>query len=307
MDGTTLVLGGSGFLGAHVVRACARTGATRVVAASREPLALDSTRTHEAGGRVERVPFDALKANALAELFARVRPQRVILCTALSKIAECEAYPRLASTLNVELPRRAAELARVARARLVHVSTDLVFGAEPPPAGGFRETHATAPLSQYGRTKAEGEVAVLDADASALVVRLPLLFGPSDGRGLGASDSVLAALARDERPVLFEDEWRTPLSVLHAARALVEMAARSDVSGRLHVAGSERVNRHELARAVLRAVGRDDGDRALVRGTRSAGELAATRPADVSLNASRARELLSFRIPTIAEALHESA
>lgn len=300
MDGTTLVLGGSGFLGAHVLRACTRAG-LRVVAASREPPAapLDAS--------VESAPFDALRDGALDELFARVRPQRVIVCTALARIAECEAYPRLASTLNVDLPRRTGELARETGARLVHVSTDLVFGAEPPPAGGFRETDPAGPVSVYGRTKADGESALLAACPSALVVRLPLLFGPSGGRGLGASDSLLAALARGERPVLFEDEWRTPLSVVHAARALTELAQRDEIVGRLHVAGRERVNRHELGCAVLRATRRHDGELALARGTRASGALAATRPADVSLDATRARSLLSFSLPTIEDALRESS
>ncbi|MFN0243500.1 MAG: SDR family oxidoreductase [Planctomycetota bacterium] len=300
MDGTTLVLGGSGFLGSHVLRACARAG-MHVVAASREPSVapLDES--------VESAPFDALHQGALDELFARARPRCVIVCTALSRIADCEAYPRLASTLNVDLPRRAAELACAAGARLVHVSTDLVFGAKPPPAGGFRESDPAAPVSVYGRTKADGEEALLTAHASALVVRLPLLFGPSGGRGLGASDGILAALARGERPVLFEDEWRTPLSVVHAAQAVTELARRDDVAGRLHVAGRERVNRHELGCAVLHALGRRDADTVLARGKRGSGALAATRPADVSLDATRARALLSFSIPTIEDALRESS
>ena len=184
-----LVLGGSGFLGAHVVRAAG----PGVIAAGREE-------------RPGSWKLDALVPDEIERVLDSVAPARVILCTALSSVADAERYPGLARALNVEFPRLVARWCARERARLVHVSTDLVFGAHEPPRTGFREEDPPAPLSEYGRSKAAGEHAVLDADPSALVVRLPLLCGDSFGRGRGASDSLLAAIARGERPELFTDE-----------------------------------------------------------------------------------------------------
>lgn len=132
-----------------------------------------------------------------------------------------------------------------------------------------------------------------EADARALIVRLPLLVGPSNARGLGATDSVLAAVDRGESPALFEDEWRTPLDVRSAAEALLELATK-DVAGIVHLAGPERISRYEIGLRALRQRGmRADQARAvLIRSTRSAAGLASMRPSDVSLNSTRAKSLL---------------
>ena len=59
----------------------------------------------------------------------------------------------LARRMNAEVPEEVARWCAANRARLVHVSTDLVFGAASPPAGGFAEDAAAGPLSVYGATK----------------------------------------------------------------------------------------------------------------------------------------------------------
>lgn len=290
-SGPTLVLGGSGFLGTHVVFAAGGD----VVSAARTP-------GPRPVARFERV--DATDLRQVKRLLDALQPARIINCAALSSVADAEALPELARALNVELPRSLARWCAKTGARLVHVSTDLVFGGNEPPSTGFREEDAPAPLSEYGKSKAAGETDVLDALPSALVVRLPLLYGDSFGRGRGASDSLLAAIARKERPPLFTDEWRTPLDVANAARALVELAT-TDASGLLHVAGPDRVSRHELGLIVLRSRGRsEETARATIRpGTRAEAGMESTRARDASLDSSRARGLLATPLLSILDAL----
>jgi dTDP-4-dehydrorhamnose reductase len=315
-EGAVLVLGGSGFLGAHVVAAAgeaehARSGPTRgaaeiVSAGRREPFV--AVEGASGAARARWVAFDALHAGAVERLCDDVQPARAIVCTALSTIPECESYPGLARALNVDLPQSLARWCANHAARAILVSTDLVFGAVPPPATGFDESARVAPVSEYGRSKARGESAFLAAHPGALVVRLPLLFGDSGGRDLGASDRVIAACERGERVDAFEDEWRTPLDVASAARALVELAY-ADVSGILHVAGPERVSRYELARLALASRGfdRDEARAKLVRTTRAEAGMDVLRPADVSLDSSRARSLLRTRLLGPSDALVHAA
>jgi dTDP-4-dehydrorhamnose reductase len=311
-EGAVLVLGGSGFLGAHVVAAATEAarargesthGAGEVVSAGRrEPFVAPAAAPGAA--RARWTLFDALHAGAIERLCDDVQPARAIVCTALSTIPECESYPGLARALNVELPQSLARWCASRGARAILVSTDLVFGAVPPPATGFDESARVAPVSEYGRAKARGESAFLDAHPGALVVRLPLLFGDSGGRDLGASDRVIRACERGERVDAFDDEWRTPLDVASAASALVELAY-ADVSGVLHVAGPERVSRHELALRALLSCGldRDEARAKLARTTRVAAGMDALRPADVSLDARRARGMLRTRLLGPGEAL----
>jgi dTDP-4-dehydrorhamnose reductase len=277
--GTTLVLGGRGFLGAHVVAALGGD----VVSASRESGPVKASRF---------VRLDARTPGDLEKVLAEVRPSRIFDCAAYSSVAEAENQPDLAKLMNVEVPRALASWCAKSGARLVHVSTDLVFGGKPPPPSGFREEDATSPVSEYGRSKVAGETALLEACPAASIVRLPLIYGDSYGRGRGASDSLLVALANGLRPMLLTDEWRTPIEVGNAAAALVELSTL-DASGILHIAGPDRISRYDLGMTVIDVYRFARGrPREQVRaGTRSEAKLSG-RPADVSLDASRARGLL---------------
>jgi dTDP-4-dehydrorhamnose reductase len=279
-SGATLVLGGSGFLGAHVVIALG-------------PRAVSASRVEGPGTAPRFVKLDARTPGSLAQVLDAVKPAAIVDCAAFSSVSEAETNPDLARRMNVDVPRELGRWCAEHGARLVHVSTDLVFGATPPPSGGFREEDPTAPTSEYGRSKSAGESALLEALPAAVVVRLPLLYGNSFGRGRGASDSLLASLGNGVKPILFTDEWRTPLEVSNAARALVELLDK-DVRGILHLAGPERISRYDLGMTVIDASRLSRGRlREQVRaGTRAEGRLA-SRPADVSLDATRARGLLS--------------
>ena len=250
--------------------------------------------------------IDLARIGAVEALSAELLPERVVNCAALARGAACEADPGLAQRMNADLPRELARWCAAAGARLVHVSTDLVFGAGDAPEGGFDESAPPTPRGVYARTKAEGELGVLAEDPRALVVRLPLLYGNSGGRCLGASDSLLEAVARDEKPPLFEDEWRTPLDVADAALALIELAGREE-AGVLHVAGPDRVSRLELGLAVLAAMGLDESlARESVRAARRS-ELAPERPRDVSLDSRRAAACLDTVLYGVREGTERAA
>lgn len=307
-----LVLGGTGFLGAHIVAAAvrrARQGATMAEPTGPPVVAVGAHPAEAADFTVPRgcarfVGVDLLERGRVEELLAAASPRVVVLAAALASPSACESDPERALAMNADLPRRVARACAASGTRLVHISTDLVFGARDAPPGGFDERAEPGPVSHYGRTKRDGEQAVLGEWPAALVVRLPLLYGNSGGRGRGASDALLEAVERDERPALFTDEWRTPLEVTNAAEALVELA-ESDAAGILHVAGPDRVTRYELGVAVLEAMGLSpERARECVRSTtRAELPLRPPRPRDVSLSAERARRRLRTRLLGIRDGL----
>jgi dTDP-4-dehydrorhamnose reductase len=175
----------------------------------------------------------------------------------------------------------AVAAARV-RARLVHVSTDVVFSGRL--GRPYREGDRLDPITQYGAAKAAAEHAVWGRAPGVAIVRTSLLVA-----GRTPSGHELAALeAADGRASygFYSDELRCPIAVADAAAALVEIA-HLQVAGPLHVAGADAVSRHELACLVARAHGRPPDAIPTASGAAAAG-----RPADCRLDSTLARRLL---------------
>jgi len=183
--------------------------------------------------------------------------------------------------LSARTALTAAAVARAAaRCRLVHLSTDLVFSGEH---GGYREEDEPAPVNSYGRSKAEAERRVAAAHPAATIVRTSLIYG-------GAEPGPQERLARENRR-FFVDELRSPVQVGDLAEAILELLPL-DVPGPLHLGGADDVSRFDFA-VLLGA------DPAKLEPTRASVE----RAPNVTLDSSRARELLSTRLRGVREVL----
>jgi dTDP-4-dehydrorhamnose reductase len=285
-----LVTGASGQLGAYLLREL-RDGGAAVTAWS------GSAASERFG--VPLRPVDLGDADAVADAFRDARPDVVIHAGAMARVADCLRDPARAGRVNAGGAAALAGLSADAGARFVHVSTDLVFDGERAP---YSETDTPHPLSVYGRTKRDAEAAALAAPRSA-VARVSLLFGPSRSGRPSFFDEQAAAL-RERRPVmLFEDEWRTPLSLATAARALVALA-RSDFTGVLHVGGPERLSRLEMGRRLAAFLNADPS--AITPGRRDDAPAGEPRPRDVSLDSARSRGLFPrLPWPGFEEAMRE--
>ena len=201
-------------------------------------------------------------------LLERIRPNVVI------QTAYRQEGPD-AFAITVDGAQNVAEGAQLVGARLIHLSTDVVFdGRKGAPYG---EDDSSCPVTEYGRAKAESEVRVLAAHPLALVVRTSLLLG---GPGHEPSKHELAAL--DPELTFFEDEIRCPTLVGDLAAALLELA-ELDTIGFLHVAGADALSRADLAELVA------------ARPVRSA-PAPPDRPLDCRLDCSRARKLVTTEL-----------
>jgi dTDP-4-dehydrorhamnose reductase len=165
-------------------------------------------------------------------------------------------------------------------ARLVHLSTDLVFDGR---RGRYGEDDAPAPVNEYGRSKAEAEVRVMRAHREAVLVRTSLLYG-------GTEPGPQERLAR-EHTRFFVDEVRSPVHVVDLAHALLELV-ELDHAGPLHLGGADDVSRFDFA--VLLGADPD-----ALEGVKTTPD----RPADVTLDSSRAVGLMRTRLRGVHEVL----
>jgi dTDP-4-dehydrorhamnose reductase len=185
--------------------------------------------------------------------------------------------PEAALQTNVGVTAELAHLATETDSRLVFLSTDLVFDGAAAP---YSEEAITAPLSVYGRTKAEAEKAVLTCP-KGLVIRPALMYGLPAVNRPTTFQAQLQALRTHQPLKLFEDEFRTPIWLDDAANACID-AAQSDLTGILNVAGPERLSRLEMGQAMARAMGIAGENITAIRQCDLA--TAEPRPADVSLD-----------------------
>lgn len=274
-----LVTGGSGYLGGWVAR-----------------LALaqwDVTATYLShpvrGAGVSWRRLDVRDRSAVAALVAEIHPAVVIHTAAMNPGAGRDfRATNIAGTYHV------AREAAAWDARLVHVSTDVVFDGEQ---GSYVEEDPPSPITPYGRSKARAEEMVEQAGPEAVIVRTSLIYGwrPEVDRH---TRWMLDKLAGDEVVRLFTDELRCPIWVESLAAALVELA-EMDLTGRLHVAGAQALDRYAFGQRVLRFHGVDPAPLvpALSR------ESGLSRPLDCTLDISHAQALLSTPLPGVDEVL----
>ena len=170
-----------------------------------------------------------------------------------------------------------------AGARLIHLSTDLVFDGTK---GRYTEDDHPGAVSSYGWSKLAAERRVTAACPDATLVRTSLIYGVPHGPQ--------ERLAR-EGTRFYIDERRSPVHVDDLADALLEVVAL-DVPGPLHLGGADDVSRYDFA--VL--LGADPGriERA---------HTSPDRAPDVTLDSARAQSLLDTRLRGVYEVLDSSS
>ncbi len=244
-----LVTGASGFLGRHLLD---EPGDWEVVAPPHDAL-------------------DLLRGDLVRDFVESWKPQVVVHL----------AYRKERQQI-VDVSRHVAEAAATQGARLIHLSTDLVFAGRPEP---YTEADVPFPVIEYGRDKLDAERAVLAAVPRAVVIRTSLLYG-TDRTSPVQEDARAAADGRSSMR-FFTDEVRCPTHAADVARAIVAVADRPDVAGVLHVAGPRPMSRADFAELNASWL----GVAAARLRTSTIGESGQVRPGCVVLDSSRAGAL----------------
>ncbi len=168
----------------------------------------------------------------------------VIHTAALSSLAACEQNPRKAMRVNAQATGELARWCARNKARMLYLSTDIVFDGEHAP---YAPDDTPSPVNWYGKSKYAGEQHVLrECPEFGTVIRLPLLLGPSPHKKNFTDWFLERARANREIP-LFYDEVRTPLPTEEAAGKIWNCLLTGQ-RGVIHLAGEKSYNRMELGR-----------------------------------------------------------
>ncbi|MDA8395323.1 MAG: dTDP-4-dehydrorhamnose reductase [Candidatus Dormibacteraeota bacterium] len=224
-----LVLGAGGQLGRDLV--------PQLRAAGHEVLAL------------ARRDLDIAEEGALSGLLGRSHFDRVVNCAAYTNVDRAEAEPELAARCNFRGAALVAAACADSGVPLCHLSTDFVFGGDPPEGGrGWLESDPVSPLGVYATTKREGELACLAAGGPLYLVRTSWLYGTT---GPNFPLAILRRAAAGEPLKVVADQVGSPTWTFDLARALTRLLELPPC-GLVHLSGGGRTTWNRFAEELLR-------------------------------------------------------
>jgi dTDP-4-dehydrorhamnose reductase len=173
--------------------------------------------------------LDVTSAEAVEAILTAVRPQVVIHAAAYTAVDAAENDPERARLVNTRGAANVAEAARRIDARMVHISTDYVFGGTQGRA--YLPDDAPAPLSVYGRSKLDGEREVVRCRPEAVILRSAWLYS---SHGSNFVLQMLERMRAGQALRVVSDQVGSPTWARSLADAVWRAAARPEVHGVHH-------------------------------------------------------------------------
>lgn len=245
--------------------------------------------------------LDVADPTALRAALGAAEFDVLVNCTSYHRTDEVEKNATAAFAVNAHAVAQMAELCGARRARLVHISTDYVFGGAAR-ARPYGEGDPASPVNVYGASKALGEVLAQLTGAEVTVLRVASLFGVAGASGKGGNFvETMIRVGRDKGVLnVVDDVTMSPTGTAEAARLLLDLVETAAPSGIYHAVNSGEATWCEFAGVIVARA----GIAAEVRPVTSKDyPTVARRPAYSVLDNSKIARALGRPIPHWTEAL----
>jgi dTDP-4-dehydrorhamnose reductase len=260
----------------------------------RETLALAQSRGIDVKG-LSHADADITDLASLERTLKEYKPGLILNAAAYTAVDKAESEPDAAFKVNVHGAENIARAAASAEIPIVHISTDYVFDGSKPAA--YVETDPLNPLGVYGRSKAEGEAAVRNANPRHIILRTSWVFGAYGANFL--KTMLRLAKERDELRVV-ADQHGCPTSTIDIAEVVLAVGATleqdASVSGTFHFTGEGATNWHQFATAIVEAQAAYTGRKPAVTAITTADyPTPAKRPSNSELDSTLFRSRFAYR------------
>jgi len=195
--------------------------------------------------------LDLTDTNATEALFKDFHPSVIIHCAAERRPDVAQNRPNYVENLNAGVPHLLAELARQFDAFLLYISTDYVFNGTHPP---YEITDTPSPLNVYGRSKLDGEKAILAIGGHLVILRVPVLYGDVEYNGESAVNVLLDAVKNSsKRTEMDHYANRYPTNVSDVARLCRDIVTYylehkdEKLPQILHFSAQERLTKYDIS------------------------------------------------------------
>ena len=176
--------------------------------------------------------LDITDEYAVDSFIAKYKPDVVINAAAYTAVDKAEDEPQLAYNVNVIGPKNLAISSKKYNAKFFHVSTDYVFdGTNNIP---YTEEDTTNPINIYGKTKRDGELAVLDNAPSSIVIRTSWVFSPY---GNNFVKTMLRLATEKQQLSIIDDQLGNPTYAGDLAQVILYLLDKKIDGGIYHFCG----------------------------------------------------------------------
>lgn len=222
--------------------------------------------------------MDLANPASIFNLIKSARPDIVIHAAAITSPEICDKDRSLCTKINLEGTRRLAEACGEFSAKMVYLSTDLVFDGN---GSLYTEDDIPNPLSVYAESKLKGEIAVRELLENSVVARTSIVFGKGIFREDGFTYWLIGNLAKRKKLELYTDQYRSHFYIGDCARAVAELALKK-LKGLYHLSSGNRESRYDFAMKVAKHLSLD-GTLIIPAKMEMHGDMA-KRPKDCSLD-----------------------
>ncbi len=191
------------------------------------------------------VHTDITDSQQLEKIFGDFLPNIVIHTASISNPKDAgKLNPKIVYDVNVNATKKIAELCEKYKAKLIYTSTDLVYAGYR--GSMLKEDSKLIPISIYAETKLMGEVKIQETFDNYLILRMALMFGFGLNHSKNHFSQMYEDLKNNKKVKLFYDQFRTPVSLLEAAR-IINSLCKIEIKGEIiNTGGKERLSRVEL-------------------------------------------------------------
>jgi dTDP-4-dehydrorhamnose reductase len=193
-----------------------------------------------------RDQLDVTDAARLRDALTAAEPEVVFNATSNNRVDAAEADPNPAFAVNALAVRELAIICRDLGCRLIHFSTNYVFGRDAERRIPYREGDPVGPVNAYGVSKLMGEDFIAANCRDHVIVRTAALFGRSTASRHNFLENMLAKTRAGEVVRVVDDQTVAPTATDDLAAAAIRLAGK-DVVGIFHVNGPEGTTWYEMA------------------------------------------------------------
>ena len=198
----------------------------------------------------DKKELNIISWDVVIEKMQQISPDVVLNCAGFTDVDQCEKEDFAVRKINVEGPRNLAQGSATFNCKLIHISSDYIFSGQKSIPQPYFEDDPLGPISAYGKSKMESEVAVRENAANYIIVRTAWLYG-ANGKNFVKSILTHALDKKKKNLKVANDQFGSPTWV-HRLALQIKKLIKNDAKGTYHVTSEGYCSRFEYAQYILK-------------------------------------------------------